>query len=149
MKLTDAEARQLLEMLKSSLEKELATPKAGEKRVFEVEGDTERDRFKIQIFRGKIDPDKVSYAALISKDGTYLLGLDLDDSKKHFDPVTEKVVYGSHWHIYTEEFDRRHAFPATDITSKDFVENTIKFLEKFHVIEKPDIIPETIMLENF
>ena len=46
MKLTDAEARQLLEMLKRSLEKELATPKAGEKRVFEVEGDTERDRFK-------------------------------------------------------------------------------------------------------
>lgn len=148
-KLTDTEARQLIEMVKRSLEKEIATPSAGKKYTFEVEGDTEKHLFKIQIFRGKIDPNKVQYGALISKNGTYLLGLDLDEAAVHVDPVTGEKIIGSHWHVYTQNFGRRHAFPATDIISSDFVENTIKFLDKFHVIEKPEIIPETLTIENF
>lgn len=46
---------------------------------------------------------------------------------------------GSHWHIYSEEYGRTQAYPAESINSEFFVENTIAFLNKFNVIEQPDI----------
>lgn len=48
-------------------------------------------------------------------------------------------IRGNHWHIYTEEYGRAYAFPADDIEAPDFVENTISFLERFNVIEQPEI----------
>jgi len=48
-----------------------------------------------------------------------------------------QVIKGPHWHIYTEEYGRSYAYPAINITDSDFVENTLLFLEEFHVIEKP------------
>ena len=41
--------------------------------------------------------------------------------------------------VYSEEYGRRQAFPADDIHSEHFVENTILFMEKFNIIEKPSI----------
>ena len=49
------------------------------------------------------------------------------------------MIRGSHWHVYTEEYGRAYAFPAEDIQSDDFINNTIAFLTRFNVVEKPNI----------
>ena len=81
---------------------------------------------------------KYEIGARIKKNGILLLELHINPGKPHLNPDGTKLV-GSHWHIYTEEFYRSLAFPADDIKSNDFVNNTIHFLERFNVIEKPDI----------
>lgn len=53
-KLTDAEARRLLEMTKRSLIAEMNFPSRGESKEFDVIGDTNQDIFSIKIYRGKI-----------------------------------------------------------------------------------------------
>ena len=50
-----------------------------------------------------------------------------------------EIVVGNHWHIYTEKYGRSWAYPAEDIQNDRFVENTIAFLDRFNVIEKPNI----------
>lgn len=77
-------------------------------------------------------------SARISKNNIMLLELHIDPGKPHMNPDGEKIV-GSHWHIYSEEYGRKMAFPADDIDSTLFIENTIMFLDKFNVIEKPQI----------
>lgn len=67
-----------------------------------------------------------------------LLELHINPGKPHINPNGEKIV-GSHWHIYTEEFGRKQAFLADDLHSDHFVENTILFMEKFNIVEKPTI----------
>lgn len=59
-------------------------------------------------------------------------------SNIHTNPDGEKIT-GSHWHIYSEEYGRLWAFVAEAIESENFVDNTIIFLKKFNVIERPTI----------
>lgn len=68
-----------------------------------------------------------------------LLELHINPTTVHYNPDGKKIT-GSHWHIYTEGFGRAYAFPANDIEADKFVENTITFLEKFNVIDRPNII---------
>lgn len=67
-----------------------------------------------------------------------LLELHINPGKVHINPDGEKII-GSHWHIYTEEFGRKQAFPAEDLQSDLFVKNTLLFMEKFNIIEKPTV----------
>lgn len=69
-KLTDAEARQLLEMTKKSLVQEINFPTRGNEKEFDVVGDTKKDIFAIKIYRGKIQPFKYNIGARIKKNGT-------------------------------------------------------------------------------
>ena len=64
--------------------------------------------------------------------------LHINPSRPHRNPDGE-ILTCSHWHIYSEEYGRRYAFPACNINSEDFIENTLAFLEKFNVVEKPTI----------
>ena len=72
------------------------------------------------------------------KDGIMLLELHVNPGKTHVNPDGRKII-GSHWHVYSEEYGRRQAFPADDIHSDHFVDNTLLFMEKFNIIEKPSI----------
>lgn len=137
-KLTQAEADELLNMLKYSLINEINFPEKGNSTEFNVKGSTYKDLFAIRIYRGRINNNKYEIGARIKKNGILLLELHINPGKPHLNPDGTKLV-GSHWHIYTEEFYRSLAFPADDIRSNDFVNNTIHFLERFNVIEKPDI----------
>lgn len=138
-KLTQDEATRLLEMLKRSLVKELLFPKQEDRKMeFDVEGDTARDLFTVKIFRGKINRLKYEFGARIKKNGISLLELHINPSTVHINPDGTKIC-GSHWHIYTEEFGRCYAIPAEDIQSDQFVENTMLFLDKFNVIEQPEV----------
>lgn len=144
-KLTDAEARRLLEMAKRSLIAEMNFPTRGSAKEFDVIGDTKNDIFSINIYRGKIQPRKYNIGARIKKNGIMLLELHINPTNVHYNPNGEKIS-SSHWHIYTEEYGRTYAFPADDINDDDFVENTIAFLTRFNVVEQPNISYQLEML---
>ena len=133
------EAERLLKMLKHSLSSEITFPRKGSNEEFEVIGDTKQDIFAIKIFRGKINSLKYNIGARIKKNGLLLLELHINPSNRHPNPDGE-LITGNHWHIYSEKYELKWAFPADDINSEDFEKNTILFLTKFNVIEKPNII---------
>lgn len=137
-KLSQKEAEALLHMLKKSLVSEINFPLRGDSTEFDAIGIPQKERFAIRIYRGKIDRFKYEIGARIKKDGVLLLELHINPSRPHRNPDGE-VMTCSHWHVYSEEYGRRYAFPACDINSEDFIENTILFLEKFNVIEKPAV----------
>lgn len=137
-KLTDAEARRLIDMIKRSLIEELRFPTRGDEKEFDVVGDTKRDIFAINIYRGEKQPFKYNMGARIKKNGIMLLELHINPSNVHRNPDGEKIC-GSHWHIYTEEYGRGYAFPAENIEEDAFVDNTITFLTKFNIVERPNI----------
>lgn len=137
-KISQEEADRLLCMLKHSLLSEITFPSKGETTEFQVIGDRKQDLFSINIFRGKINRLKYNIGARIVKNGILLLELHINPSNVHLNPDGEKIT-GNHWHIYSEEYGRLWAFPAEDIRSEYFEDNTINFLDKFHVIEKPKI----------
>lgn len=137
-KLTNEEARRLLDMIKRSLVMRIQFPARGTEKEFSVMGDTKDDIFAIKIYRGKVNPIKYNFGARIKKNGILLLELHISASNKHSNPDGEKIC-GSHWHIYSEEYGRAYAFPAEDIQADAFVDNTIAFLTKFNVVKKPDI----------
>ncbi len=151
-KLTQAEARHLIEMLKRSLTEEISFPSRGHSEEFDVVGDTKTDIFTISIYRARIQPFKYNIGARIKKNGIMLLELHINPTNVHQNPVDERIpgsgekVTGSHWHVYTEGYGREFAFPAEDIESDRFVSNTITFLEKFHVIEQPNILEQLEVL---
>ena len=137
-KLSQKEAEELLSMLKKSLVSEFSFPSKGSSSEFDVIGIPKREQFAIRIYRGKIDRLKYEIGARIKRDGILLLELHINPSRPHRNPDGE-ILTCSHWHIYSEEYGRRYAFPACDINSEDFIENTLAFLEKFNVVEKPTI----------
>lgn len=136
-KLTDAEARQLLEMTKKSLVQEINFPTRGNEKEFDVVGDTKKDIFAIKIYRGKIQPFKYNIGARIKKNGTMLLELHISPSNVHYNPNGEKIC-GSHWHIYTEEYGRNYAFQQK-MSKKMLCRQHDCFLTKFNVVEQPNI----------
>lgn len=142
--LTQAEAIRLLQMLKSTLQDYINYPDKGKSVEFDVKGDTKKDLFTIKIYRGKINPNKHEISARIKKDGVMLLELHVSPGKPHMNPDGQKII-GSHWHIYSEEYYRHQAYPATDITAGDFVDSTLKFLERFNVVDQPIINYQTEM----
>ena len=135
-KLTTQEAEQLIKMLKKTIEKEIHLPSKGTNIRFDVQGRTKKHIFSISLYRGKINPNKGNFTALIKRNNTVLLSLDTSPAAQHMNPDGQ-VIKGPHWHIYTEEYGRNYAYPAVNITDSDFVKNTLLFLEEFHVIEKP------------
>ena len=138
IKISQKEADRLLHMLKRSLVSEITFPLKGESAEFDVIGDKRQDLFTIKIFRGRINHLKYNLGARITRNGILLLELHINPSNVHFNPDGNKIV-GNHWHIYSEEFGRLLTLPAGDIECEQFTDNTIIFLEKFHVIEKPVI----------
>lgn len=137
-RITQDEADRLLNMLKHTLVSEINFPAKGDSIEFNVVGDNKQDIFAVNIFRGKINRFKYNIGARIVKNGIMLLELHINPTNVHLNPDGEKII-GSHWHIYSEEYGRLWAFPADDIESEEFVENTILFLEKFNVIERPTV----------
>lgn len=137
-KITQEEAERLLNMMKKTLSESINFPEKGAQIEFELSGDTKKDIFITKIYRGRINHKKYEIGARIKKNNILLLELLISPGKVHPNPDGTKIV-GSHWHIYTEEFERRFAYPAEDLESDKFVENTILFLDRFNVIEKPTI----------
>lgn len=137
-KIPQAEAERLLKMLKHSLAAAITFPLKGETETFEVIGDNKKDAFVIHIYRGNKNKLKYNFGAQIKNKGILLLELHISPSNVHTNPDGEKIK-GNHWHIYSEQYDRRFAYQAEKIESDKFVENTLAFLDRFQVLDKPEI----------
>lgn len=136
--LTQSEAERLLHMVKKSLISQINFPGSGDSTDFEVVGENKRDLFIIDIYKGKINKNKFNIGARIKKNNIILLELHIGATNRHLNP-SGTIVTGSHWHIYSEKYGIKEAFPAEDINSLDFVEKTMLFFEKFNLVEKPII----------
>ena len=136
--LTDAEARRMLELLKEALSPKSITLNKGEKASFEASSTTSPDRFRIQINRGARNEKKVEIVALPKGIPQTILELHLHPNQPHRNPDGE-LVKGSHWHVYSEEYGRRWAYPALDLETDSFVDGTMAFFERFHLIRHPQI----------
>ena len=68
--------------------------------------------------------------------------LHINSGNRHINPDGQKIT-GSHWHYYTQEYGLKNAFPAADLSSKNFVENTVLFLKEFHIVNTPIINHQT------
>ena len=132
-KLTQEEADRLIAMLKTTLCKEIYFPSRNSGTEFDVQGDTKQDILKIKIFH-----NKYTFGARIKKDGILLLELHINPGNPHSNP-DGTIIIGSHWHVYREGYDRKFAFPATNIDDDDFISNTLQFFDKFHLIDKPNV----------
>ncbi len=137
-KLTQEEADRLIAMLKTTLCKEIYFPSRNSGTEFDVQGDTKQDIFTIKIFRSKIKHNKYTFGARIKKDGILLLELHINPGNPHSNP-DGTIIIGSHWHVYREGYDRKFAFPATNIDDDDFISNALQFFDKFHLIDKPNV----------
>ena len=144
-KITQAEADELLKMLKETLTREIAFPETGQQLEFKVQSKTASNVFAINIYRGKIQKLKYNIGARIEVNGTMLLELHIGATNIHWNPDGKKVI-GNHWHIFHEGLERKWAFTAEDIQSDRFVENTIMFLEKFNVVDKPEVVYQQELL---
>ncbi len=137
--MTTAEARRLIEMAKRALIAEIRFPSKGATEELDVVGDTKADIFTVNIFRGKIQRAKYNFGARIKKNGVMLLELHIGPTQVHTNPNGEKIT-GNHWHIYSEKYGRSEAFSAEDIEADSFVDNTVKFLTAFNVVEQPNVL---------
>ena len=135
--LTDEEATILIEMLKKSTKDAISFPAPGKKREFEVVGDSKRDIFIINVFRGSIEVRKCNISGR-TKAGMQLLELHLNPHGVHLNPDGTKIN-GSHLHIYTQEYGRDLAVPF-DPEDKSLVDNCIAFMDRFHIIKRPQIL---------
>ena len=131
IKITQAEAERLIRTLKYSLEEQINFPGKGEITEFKVAGEQSRDVFVVAVFRGKINGLKYNISARILMNGIMLMELHINPSNIH--------IKGNHWHIYHEKYGRLWAFPAENIASDRFIENTVEFLVKFNVVKRPEI----------
>ena len=136
--LTTEEAKQLINLAKQTLLDVLNSPDKGADVEFNADSIQTKDSFIIKIFRGKINKEKYNYGARIAKNGIILLELHINAGNIHINPDGQKIT-GSHWHYYTQENGIRNECPADDLSSNDFVENTLLFLEKFHIVNPPAI----------
>ena len=133
--LSQDEAERLIAEVKNSVEKLFVMPAAGERNAeFHVLGD-DGEKFTIAVFKGAINADRHSMSARITRLGVPLLRLCVNGST-HTNPDGERIS-GTHWHIYKEGEDDWNAQTA-DIESPDFVNDTIRLLDRFNVIHRPD-----------
>ena len=137
-KIKQDEIERLLEALKKTLVDSISFPEKGKSEEFEVKAVSTNEVFTIRIYRGKVNREKYNLGAIIQKHGLPILELHIGPGNRHTNP-DGTIIEGSHWHIYSEQYGRTQAFPADDIESDRFVDNTIAFLEKFNVIEKPEV----------
>lgn len=138
IRLTQQEADMLISMVKRAMTDYILLPERGETYTFDVAGERKQDVFTVNVFTSKHAADKFDFGARIKVNGTMLLELHVNPTTKHKNPDGQ-VIEGSHWHLYREGYGTSFAFPADDISSDDFVADTVLFLKKFNVIEIPDI----------
>lgn len=138
VKISQNEINKLLNMLKNSLIHLINFPGKGATKEFQVVGDTKHDIFTVSIYRGRINSNKYNLGGRITKNDIMLLSLHIGPSNVHINPNGEKIT-GNHWHVCDEAYGLKWAYPADDLESEQFVENTVAFLSKFHVIKQPQV----------
>lgn len=137
--LTQQEADKLIEMLKRTVEQQIAFPSEKGSISFDVVGERREDIFIVNIDRKGKMAEKCTYQGRVRQSNQVLLRLDIDPNGKHTNPEPDgQIIYGNHIHIYTEEHDMKMAIPF-DISDRDLYEVCYVFFEKFHIMEPPEV----------
>jgi hypothetical protein len=141
VEMTQSEIQYLLCVAKKAIIDEITLPSGGEQIEFNVVGNNKNEIFAINIYRGNISNRKFNVNARFTINNVMLMQLHISPTNRHINP-DGNVITGDHWHIYDKDNELRWAYPAENIQSDSFVENTIKFLERFIVIKRPMIIEQ-------
>lgn len=136
--LKQEEIEHILSELKKSLVDVISFPEIGKSEDFLVKAISNDDEFTIHIYRGKVNRIKYNIGAIIENYGIPIMELHIGAGNRHTNP-DGTIINGNHWHLYSEAYGREWAFPADDIESDKFVDNTVLFLDKFNVLEKPTV----------
>jgi hypothetical protein len=140
IKLTQAEADMLIEMLKRTVEKTmLEFPSVKGSLAFDVLGERRTDEFVITIDRKGINAQGCTYQGRLKSNNVILIRLDVNPTAIHTNQSTGEKIVGTHLHIYTEEYEMKEAI-AFDIEAKDLYGTCYTFFERFHVVEPPPIV---------
>lgn len=136
VELDEVTARRLLGELKDALVDEFTMPAGGEQhKGFDVESQDGADKFRVDLYRGKIDFDKHSISARIQGGGVVLMRLCVNPSQPHSNP-DGTVILGDHLHVYRSGYGENFAEPV-DIESPNFINDTLLLLQRFNVVKKP------------
>lgn len=145
IKLTQAEAEMLIEMLKSTIKKHaLQFPSAKEKLSFDVIGERRTDVFTINIDRKGINANGCTYQGRVKSNNIVLLRLDVNPTAKHRNASDGQLIIGTHIHIYDEEYELGEAI-AFDIENKSLDELCQTFFEKFNIINPPEVAYQQVI----
>jgi hypothetical protein len=139
IKLTQTEATMLIDTLKKFVKNHsLEFPAAKGKLSFDVVGERRTDEFVVNIDRKGINAEGCTYQGRIKANNIILIRLDINPTGVHPNPSNGEKIYGSHLHIYTEEYEMAEAIPF-DTEGKDLYDLCYAFFEKFNIIEPPEI----------
>ena len=138
--LSQKEAEILVAALKESLVNFISLPDNGANLDFKVKSNQPSEMFTINLYKGNIGK-KYNIEARISKNNVRLLALHINATNKHYNPpeLGGELITGSHWHIYRGGFNLAFAYPAKDVSDKDFCENTLAFFREFNIIKVPEL----------
>ena len=146
-KLTTEEAKDLIEMLKKYADKKrLDFPSPGNRIQFSVIGDTNQDRFAVNVYRQRINSEGCTFQGRTESDNIVLMRLDVNPTGVHTNPDGEKIN-GTHLHIYTEDYDERYAIEF-DTENKDLFELCFTFFKKFNIINGENVFHMQYSLEQ-
>ena len=138
--LSQAEADALLAMPKRYLGPDpLAFPAAGEKATYDVESEDSREKFVVDINRGRIRLTKCTYQNRYQA-VEVLVRLDLD-GPPHENP-DGTVIACPHLHLYHEGFGDKWASPIPDgqfANLDDLVQAFVDFLVFCRVDNRPEV----------
>ncbi len=148
VKMTTKEAEDLIEMLKKLATKKFELPFIGYDKEYEIES-INNSRFKFCFIinrKVKIHHNKCTYMVRDKNTNLNLLRLDVGNVE-HKNPNGEKIR-GPHLHIYKEEYNTTNNIPYAiefNINDPSLVANCIAFLKKFNVIDRPEILEQTVL----
>ena len=134
--LSQRDAERLIAALKDTVERTVTLPQPGEHNCqFHVRAADGED-FTIALYQGKRDHSRHEISARTTRGNIQLMRLCVNGTP-HPNPDGSRPGR-THLHIYHEGFDDRIAIPV-DLDADDFVSHTIRLLDEFHVIGKPDL----------
>lgn len=144
--LTANEFNEIMSMTKKFEETStIVIPDRGKKLNKSLYSPSTKDKFILNIDRGRINLKKVKYQARHENSNTLLLRIDTAGTV-HFNPDGERII-GPHIHIYKEGFGDKWAFPLEKTIFTD-VENLSNLLKDFLVYFNVENIPGIIYTET-
>jgi len=141
--MSDAEAKELIAMLKEIISKEIIFPNSGDKKDVSIVSQDQKYLFIMSINRSStINEKRCSYIVRNKANGKNLLRLDVN-GPAHRNPNGERIEC-PHLHIYKEEFsDGNLPFAIEfDVNDDSLIESCLRFLSEFNVINVPLIIEQ-------
>ena len=155
--LTQAEADMLIEMRKKRCTNSAYDfPEPGQKLVLPLVSENGREKFEMNIFRGRIRISKCNYAEL-GREVVMLVRLDIGGRPHHnpdgpaplpfLNSYEDQEVKCPHIHIYVEGYEARWAIPAPcdEFTSLCDLGSTLDDFFKYCNVIEPPAIQRTLL----